>query len=104
MGCGCGKSKQLEAVRIASAAAGKNGYSLSSYPDCAGRHMGKFIGETVFVVARNTPDEKVFNRKELAEASSYSKSLHGAQYNVTIEQLATAEICDEAVLDAYARI
>ena len=70
-----------------------------SYPDCVKNHDGAYVGLTVFVVARNTPDERVFNRTQLAEASTYAKTVFG-----TIEALATAEVCDQAVLDAYAGI
>ena len=74
------------------------GYLLMTYPDCTRRHDGKYVGLTIFVVSRNTKDEKLFKRNELAEASTYAKSVYGQ-----IEALATAELCDQAVIDTYER-
>lgn len=77
---------------------GSGGYLLMSYPDCTRLHGGKYVGLTIFVVSRNTTDEKLFKRTELAEASSYAKSVFGQ-----IEAIATAELCDQAVIDTYER-
>lgn len=74
------------------------GYLLMSYPDCARRHEGKYVGLTIFVVSRNTTEERLFKRTELAEASTYAKSVFGQ-----IEALPTAELCDQAVIDTYER-
>ena len=74
------------------------GYLLMTYPDCTRLHGGKYVGLTVFVVSRNTKDERLFRRNELAEASAYAKSVFGQ-----IEAIATAEMCDQAVIDTYER-
>lgn len=67
-----------------------------TYPDCTVLHNGRYVGLTIFVVARNTPDERLFMRTQLAEASTYSQSVFG-----TIEAIATAELCDAAVIATY---
>lgn len=85
-------------VRVARSNPTDNGYLLMTYPDCTVLHSGKYVGLTIFVVARNTVDERLFKRTELAEASDYSKTCFG-----TIEALATAELCDQAVVDTYER-
>jgi hypothetical protein len=74
------------------------GYQLMAYPDCTRLHTGKYVGLTIFAVARNTTDERLFKRTELAEASVYAKSVFGQ-----IEAIATAELCDQAVIDTYER-
>ena len=73
-----------------------NGYTLGGYPDCSPRRDGQYAGEQIFVVGRHTPEERVFNRRELAEASAYSKTVFR-----TIEALTTSEVCYQAVLDAF---
>lgn len=85
-----------EMVRVARSNPTANGYLLMSYPDCTTTHQGKYVGLTCYIVARNTADEKVFNRLQLAEASTYAKKVFG-----TIEAIATGELCDQAVIDAY---
>lgn len=74
------------------------GYLLMTYPDCTRLHDGKYVGLTIFVVSRNTTDERLFKRTELSEASVYAKSVFGQ-----IEAIATAEMCDQAVIDTYER-
>ena len=85
-----------EIVRVTRSHPTADGYLLMSYPDCTRLHTGKYVGLTVFVVARNTTEERIFPRTQLAEASTYAKSVFG-----TIEALATGEVCDQAVIDAY---
>ncbi len=97
MACNCHKSAHLESVRLArSQAAGRYGYQLLSYDGCTTMHRGAYQGLTLYVVGRNTPEEAVFNGRELVEASSYSK-----QVKRTIEALATGDVCDQAVVDAF---
>lgn len=74
------------------------GYLLMTYPGCTRLHTGKYVGLTIFVVSRNTKDERLFKRTELAEASTYAKQVYGQ-----IEAIATGEMCDQAVIDTYER-
>lgn len=96
MACGCNRTLRQEIVRITQSQNTSNGYLLMTYPDCTVLHTGKYVGLTIFVVARNTPDERLFKRTELAEASAYAQTVFG-----TIEAIATGELCDAAVMATY---
>lgn len=96
MSCGCTETLRQEVIRVMNSAPDGNGYSLGTYPDCVDRHGGAYVGLQIFVVARNTGNERLFKRTQLAEASAYAKEVFG-----TIEALATAELCDQAVIDTY---
>jgi hypothetical protein len=48
------------------------GYLLSTYEGCTALYKGPLEGESVYVVGRNTPDEKLFKRNMLAEATDYT--------------------------------
>lgn len=98
MACGCsGSALREEMVRLANTQPVKGIYTLATYPDCTTTHRGKYQGLTIYMVGRNTPDERLFNHWQLAEASSYSKST-----NRLIEAKATGDICDQAVIDTFA--
>lgn len=96
MACGCNQTLRQEIIRVARSAPTAGGYLLMSYPDCTKNHDGEWVGLTIYVVARNTEDEKLFPRTQLAEASAYAKTVFG-----TIEALATGDLCDQAVIDTY---
>jgi hypothetical protein len=74
----------------------KNGYTLWYYEGCTQLHRGRFLGQSLFVVGRETPLEKLFKRSLLNEASDYAKA-----NNIQVESINTAELCDQAVLDVY---
>jgi len=88
----------VERARVVRSFPTKHGYTLSSYPGCNQLHRGRFQGRSVFVVGRNTPEEKLFQRRELNEASVYAKEVKRQ-----VESIATAELCDAAILDVYGR-
>lgn len=71
-------------------------YPLLAYPDCTTLHTGAWAGLSIYVVARMTPNERLFSRKQLAEASTYSNSVRG-----DIENIPTAALCDQAVIDFF---
>lgn len=74
----------------------RGGYALGSYPDCETFHHGKYEGLTVYVVGRFTDQERLFSRTQLHEASVYQR-----ETGLNIEAIATAELCDDAVLAVY---
>lgn len=72
------------------------GYTLSSFPDCTDYHHGQYEGLSIYVVGRHTPQEQLFARSKLAEATTYMNAT-----GQSIENIATAELCDAAVLSVY---
>jgi hypothetical protein len=96
MACGCTQTARQEIVRLAITENTGNGYQLYTYPDCTTLHDGAYVGLTIFVVSRGTNEERLFKRNDLAAASDYSKTVFGR-----IEAIATADLCDQAVIDTY---
>ena len=72
------------------------GYLLATYPDCTTLHDGAYLGNSIYVVGRNTEFERLFQRQMLAEASAYAREVRQA-----IENLPTAALCHQAVMDVY---
>ena len=77
----------------------KDGYTLWTYPGCTQLHRGRYQGRSIYVVGRNTEFEKLFPRAQLHEASEYAKEV--LQH---VESIATAEMCDQAVVDVYGNL
>jgi len=82
--------------RIARSHPTRQGYTLATYPDCTERHRGQWQGTTIYVVGRHTDSERLFRRDQLTEAAEWAR-----ENKVTIEALATADLCDQAVIDTY---
>lgn len=98
-GCGCGRAAtRREVLRTAANAPSRDGgYLLATYPDCTTLHQGAYAGDSIYVVGRNTEFEKLFRRKDLASATSYT-----IDTKQQIENIPTTGLCDQAVLDLYA--
>ena len=94
--CG-GKVKRIEVLRTARSVPTRNGgYSLASYPDCTELHVGAYLGNSLYVVGRNTEFERLFKRTDLSIASDYAREV-----KQSIENLPTSALCDAAVLAVY---
>ena len=72
------------------------GYLLQSYPGCTTLYRGDLEGESAYVVARNTPEERLFKRSDLADATTYAIETREALENIPLVAL-----CAEAVTDLY---
>lgn len=97
MGCGCGKPGLVQEIALATNTFSVGGgYTLGSYPDCTSWHTGRWQGLNVFVVGRHTEQEKIFKRTDLAAASVYQR-----ESGLDLENIPTAELCDQAVVDLY---
>lgn len=90
---GGGITPEMRTIRQTYATAGR--FQLANYPNCTELYHGPNEGESVFMVARGTLSERLFTRKQLAEASAYSNTLKGS----IVEAAATAELCHDAVVD-----
>lgn len=99
MGCRCGKAIQSEMVKPYNSYPTVSGmYPLASYSECTTLYTyGPHAGTSVYVVARLMPEERLFRRDQLAEASSYSREVVGAN----VENIPTAALCAEAVTAVY---
>lgn len=98
MGCNCGsKASRVEGIRTSRLPPTRSGgYNLSTYPDCTDLHLGQWQGTSVYVVGRATQFERLFRRVDLPSASAYAREV-----KQTIENLPTAGLCDQAVVDLY---
>lgn len=93
-----GKAKRAMTLSARATPAVAGGFLLATHPDCTSLHRGDHQGDSVYVVERgNLAKEKLFKRKQLAEASTYAKEVRG-----TIENLPTTQLCDAAILALYA--
>ena len=73
---------------------GKGGQiTLAAYPDCASLHQGRHRGTSVYVVGRHTEHERLFTRRQLAEASVYAR-----ETRTQVENVPTSSLCDDAVI------
>jgi hypothetical protein len=76
------------------------GYLLLTYPDCHTLHTGVYRGTSVYVVARNVPDqERLFTRQQLSQATEYAIEVKGS-----IENIPCGALCDQAVNDLFASV
>jgi len=73
MGCGCGRNKP--ALSQGALLRGEGGYLTLHYGDNGVAYGGDHADEQVIIVARNTPDEKVFTKDDLVGASAYARSV-----------------------------
>lgn len=73
------------------------GYGLGSYPGCTALYTGPLEGESVYVVGRNTADERLFKRSDLVTATEWTLE-HKAQ----IENIPIVGLCGEAIEALYA--
>jgi hypothetical protein len=102
MACGCGRAAtRREVLRTTRNAPTRHGgYLLLSYPDCTTLHTGTHRGDSLYVVARNVPDqERLFTRQHLTEATQYAIDIKGA-----IENIPCTALCDEAVNAVFASV
>lgn len=101
MPCNCGSAAaKREMIRTARATPTRDGgYLLSSYDGCTTLYRGPLEGESVYVVGRNTPDEKLFKRNMLAEATDYT-----IEHRASIENIPIVGLCAEAIADLYAGV
>jgi hypothetical protein len=100
MSCGCGSAAQRrEILRTAhQSPTSDGGYTLATYPGCTVLYRGPSEGMSIFVVGRNTENERLFPFGELIEASEYAKE----SFDV-IENLPTTAMCADAVISVYGR-
>lgn len=98
-GCGCGNSaaQRREMLRTASNAPTRDGgYLLATYPGCTTLHHGAYEGTSIYVVGRNTEFERLYPFSQLTEATQWA-----IETLQQIENIPTAGMCDQAVLDVY---
>lgn len=94
---GRGEPRPKTVTALAMRRATQGAFPLASYPDCKGLHAGKYVGESVYVVGRGTPHEKLFKRlRGLPEASAYAMA-----HRLNLENLPNTTLCDQAILDLY---
>jgi hypothetical protein len=75
----------------------EGGYLLANYPGCTELYHGPLEGESVYIVGRNTEDERMFKRIDLAEATEWTLE-HKAQ----IENIPIVGLCQEAIEALFA--
>lgn len=75
------------------------GYLLQSYPGCTTLYHGDLEGESAYVVGRNTPDERLFKRADLAEATTWA-----IETRESLENIPLVALCAEAVTDLFAAV
>lgn len=72
-------------------------YRLASYPDCTDLYRGPWEGESTYVVARGTAEERLFRRGQgLPEASAYARAT-----KTVLENLPNTQLCRQAVIDVF---
>lgn len=101
MGCGCGRAAtRREVLRTTRNAPSRDGgYLLLNYPGCSVLHTGSHVGDSVYVVGRNTEFEEMFTRAELAEATEAAIA-----NKLSIENIPASALCDQAVSDLFAGV
>jgi hypothetical protein len=72
---------------------------LATYPDCTVLYTGQYDGDSIYIVGRNTEFEKLFNRQDLAAATTYA-----IETGQQIENIPNTGLCAQAVLDVYALV
>lgn len=98
MACGpCSGASQAEVMRADASLPTNGGYLLGTYPGCQDWYTGLNEGKNIYVVGRNTPEERIFTRTQLADASEYAKSI----WPTTLENLPSAQVCRAAIVDIY---
>lgn len=71
-------------------------YPLFGYQGCETLYTGRWEGFSVYVVARETSEERLFAKGQLVEASIYAREV-----KAQIENLPTAALCRDAVVAVY---
>lgn len=95
-GCGGGKAARQEMLRAVANAPVKGMWLLATYPDCTTPHLGEWRGESTYVVGRNTDDERLFRRVDLAAATEWAIATRQQ-----LENIPNSGLCDQAVIDLY---
>lgn len=73
MGCNCGKRNRADSMT--SLAPGDGGYLGLHHDDDGIGYSGPFAEEQVFIVAKGTPEERLFRKDDLAGASAYAREV-----------------------------
>lgn len=101
-GCGCGKKLQRPAfpdggvTAAPDPALNESGMiTLAGYEDCATAHSGPLMNDSVLVVGRGTPHQRLFLRRQLAEANTYRRSLNDR--SILLHRVQGGKLCDDAV-------
>lgn len=95
-GCGSGKAARQEMLRTAANAPTDGMWLLGTYPECRTPHLGQWRGESTYVVGRNTEDERLFRRSDLAAATEWAITTRQQ-----IENIPNSGLCDQAITDLY---
>ncbi len=99
MGCSCGKGARVREMISTKNSGSAGSYPLFSHPGCETLYKGVYEGMSIYVVARGTSEERLFPKGQLVQAAEYARSLTS---NAAIENLPTAGLCAQAVIDVYA--
>lgn len=95
-GCNCGRGAVTQDSAPQTRGTYAGAYPLYRYQDCMVLHTGEWAGLSIYVVGRMTSKERLFTRRQLAEASAYANSVRA-----DIENIPTAALCDQAVVDFF---
>lgn len=75
------------------------GYVLQSFPGCTALYRGPLEAESVYVVGRNTADERLFKRSDLAEATEWVMA-----NKLELENIPIVGLCAEAIELLYTSV
>lgn len=102
MGCGCGSNAVTRrTARLTLNAKGPGStYPLLQYEGCSEVYPfnGPRAGDSVLIVARGTPSERMFRRTQAEAASDYQYEEKGR----TFENIPTTALCRQAVEAVFA--
>lgn len=96
MGCSCGQSARTRQAIQTRNSGSAGSYPLFAYQGCTSLYTGRWEGFSIYVVARETAEERMFAKNQLVEASVYAREV-----KAQIENLPTAGLCHEAVVAIY---
>ncbi len=72
---------------------------MMTYPGCTTLYRGPLEGDSIYVVARQTPDERLFKRDNLTEATQWA-----IETREQLENIPTVALCADAVIAVFAAV
>lgn len=103
MGCNCGAAataaRQARILTAVNRRSVGGAYPLTgTYDGCTDLYPagGPHAGDSVYVVGRGGPSQRLFPRRGLADASAYAREV-----KAQIENLPTTSLCAQAVDDLF---
>lgn len=99
-GCGCsGAALRREVLRTSQNQPTRDGgYLLMGYPNCTTLYQGPAVGDSAYVVGRNTEFEKLFKRSDLTQATQWAIETRQQLENIPVVALCATAV--EALLAA----